>query len=66
MKTITTEQNENSKDFKNVLINNECIGVVLADDSMSPIECYEALKNNWAIDEMEGVSDQQIDRNSTY
>jgi len=63
---ITTEPNENCKDFKNILVNGKCIGTVLADDTMTPYECYEALKSNWAIDASEGIHDQQIQASLNY
>ena len=63
---ITTEQNENCKFSKNVLIDGKCIGSVMADNSMSAFDCYESLKNNWAIDDLECQNDLQIDRNGNY
>jgi len=63
---ITTKPTENSKFFKSVYVNGKIIGSVMDDDKMTPKECYEALKNNWAIDAMEMQSDLQIDRNSNY
>jgi hypothetical protein len=68
MKTqkITTVQSESSKFFKDVYINGECIGTVMADDKMTPFECYQALKNNWAIDDMEYQNDVKIQRSINY
>ncbi len=63
---ITIKPSEYSKYFKSVYINGKCIGSVMADDKMTPKECYEELKNNWAISEMEFQSDLQIDRNLNY
>jgi hypothetical protein len=51
--TITIQQNENCKFSKDVLINDECIGTVMANDSMTPFECYQSLKNKWEIDSLE-------------
>ena len=59
---ITIKQSENSKLFKDVYINEKCIGSVMADDKMTPKECYESLKNNWAIDEIEYQHYKQLDR----
>lgn len=61
MKTskITTCQNENCKYSKDVYLNGSLIGVVMANDEMTPLECYESLKNNWKIDELECQIDLQ-------
>lgn len=63
---ITTKPSEDSKFFKSVYVNGKCMGSIMADDKMTPKECYEELKNNWAISKMEMQSDLQIDRNSNY
>jgi len=43
---ITIKQNENCKWSKDVYINGECVGSVMADDKMTSYECYEDLKSN--------------------
>jgi riboflavin synthase alpha subunit len=63
---ITTSQNEECKLYKDVYVNGKCIGTVMADDKMTPFECYQALKNNWAIDDMEYQNDVQIQRSINY
>ena len=63
---ITIKQSESSKLFKDVYLNGKCIGTVMCDEKSTPMECYESLKNNWSIDEMERQEDAQIDRNSNY
>ena len=60
MATITIKQNEACKYFKDVYINNEIIGSVMADEKMNAYQCYEALKNNWAIDNLELQNDLQM------
>ena len=65
-KKITIQQSENCKSFKDVYINGECIGTVMADDKMTPYECYEALKSNWDIDRMEYQNDAQIQKSLSY
>jgi len=62
---ITIEQNE-IPSFKDVFINGVLIGSVMADNSMTPIECYNALKNNWEIDRAEMASDVAIDNSLNY
>lgn len=66
MSTITIEQNERCRFFRYVYIDGKCIGSVMADDTMTPFECYESLKNNWAIDEMESQHNLQIERSIDY
>ena len=63
---ITIKQNDNCKLFKDVYINEECIGTVMADDKMTAYECYEALKSNWDIDRMEYQNDVQIQNSLSY
>ena len=63
---ITIKQNDNCKLFKDVYINGECIGTVMADDKMTAYECYEALKSNWDIDRMESQNDVQIQNSLSY
>jgi hypothetical protein len=63
---ITIKQNQDCKDFKDVYINNELLGYVMANDTMTPYECYESLKNNWAIDNMEYQNDLQIRDSLNY
>ncbi len=63
---ITIKQNDNCKLFKDVYINGECIGTVMADDKMTAYECYEALKSNWNIDRMECQNDVQIQNSLSY
>lgn len=50
---MSVKQNENNKDFKDVYLNGSLIGRVMANDEITPLQCYESLKNNWAIDELE-------------
>jgi len=57
---ITTEQNQDCKDFKDVYIDGKLLGYVMANNTMTPYECYESLQNNWAIDNMEYQNDLQI------
>lgn len=68
MKTssITIKSREHNSLFKEVYINGECVGVVMADETMSAKECYESLKNNWEIDRMEAQHDMDIDRSLDY
>ena len=68
MKTlkITTKPNENSKLFKDVYVDNKCIGAVMANDKMSGIDCYNALKLNWEIDRLERQNDLLINDNLNY
>jgi hypothetical protein len=64
--TITISQNENCKFSKDVYINGKCIGRVMANDNMSAYECYQSLKNNWEIDNLECQSDLQIENSLSY
>ncbi len=66
MSQITIKQSKSSKFFKDVYVNGKCIGKVMANDSMTPIDCYEALKNNWEIDRMEMANDIAINNNLNY
>lgn len=63
---ITIKQSENCKLFKDVYINSECIGTVMANDKMTAYDCYEALKSNWDIDSMECQHDLQIQNSLSY
>lgn len=63
---ITIEQNENSEHFKNVYVDGKCQGSVMADENMSPLDCWESLKTNWAIDELEGIEDAKIIKSLDY
>jgi hypothetical protein len=56
---ITICQNENCKYSKDVYLNGKIIGTVMANNEMTPLECYESLKNNWTIDELECQIDLQ-------
>ena len=60
MGTFTVKQNQDCKDFKDVYIDNKLLGCVMADDTMSAYECYQSLKNNWEIDNLEGQSELLI------
>ncbi len=64
--TITIQQNENCKFSKDVLINGEIIGSVMANDKMTPFQCYQELKNKWEIDNLELQSDVIINQNLNY
>jgi hypothetical protein len=57
---ITVKQNQDFKDFKDVYIDSKLLGSVMANDIMNANECYESLKNNWEIDNMEYQNDLQI------
>jgi hypothetical protein len=57
---ITVKQNQDFKDFKDVYIDSKLLGSVMANDTMNANECYESLKNNWEIDNMEYQNDLQI------
>jgi hypothetical protein len=48
--------------FVAVLKNNICIGTCLTDGTMSAYECYQNVKNNQAIDAMEGNHYAELDR----
>jgi hypothetical protein len=63
---ITIKQTEGNRFNKDVFINGKCIGSVMADDKMTAKECYESLKNNWAIDLMESQHYKQLDRLENY
>ena len=63
---ITTKQNEDCHLFKDVYLDGKCIGKVMADDTYTPQDCYDVLMNNWHIDQLEAMSDEAIDRLSTY
>jgi hypothetical protein len=66
MGTFTVKQNQDYKDFKDVYIDNKLLGCVMADDTMSAYECYQSLKNNWEIDNLECQSDLQIQDSLNY
>jgi hypothetical protein len=64
---IRTERlNENSTNeifyFVAVYKNEKCIGTCMADDSMTPYECYQNVLNNQAIDRMESAHYQELSR----
>jgi len=63
---ITVTKNEKCKYSKDVYINGECIGTVMANDEMTPYECYKSLKSNWEIDKMEYKNDLQIQNSLNY
>lgn len=63
---ITIEQSEECELFKDVYINGKCKGTVMADESMTPLDCWESLKNNWAIDDLEGIEDDRIIESLNY
>ena len=48
--------------FVAVYKDEQCLGTVMTDGSLTPKECYESLKNNWEIDEMEKRHYSQLDR----
>ena len=39
--------------FVAVYKNEECLGTVMTDGTLTAKECYESLRNNWEIDKME-------------
>jgi hypothetical protein len=63
---ITIKQNENCKWSKDVYVNGKCIGRVMADDKMTPLDCYNSFKSNWSIDEMEKGIDLQVQKSLSY
>jgi hypothetical protein len=52
--------------FVAVYVNGHCIGTCLTDGTLTAQECYNSVKNNHAIDEMEKISDLMIDSQSNY
>ena len=39
--------------FVSVYKNGKCLGTVMTDGTLTPIECYESLLNNWEIDKLD-------------
>jgi hypothetical protein len=58
---ISIKQNEDCIYFKDVYINEDIVGTVMANDKMTPFECYQSLRNNWEIDNLELENDLQYD-----
>jgi hypothetical protein len=64
-KVITTKPSEIKGD-KEIYIDGEFIGRVMADDAMTPLECYQSLKNNWEIDRIEKAHYEALDNALDY
>ena len=47
-------------------VNNNCVGTCLTDGSETPKECYEKVLNNRAIDDLEGIEDEKINKSLDY
>ena len=52
--------------FVAVYINKNCVGTCLTDGSLTPKECYENILNNMAIDDLEGIEDERINKSLNY
>lgn len=42
--------------------NEECLGTVMTDGTLTAKECYESLRNNWEIDKMEKQHYSNLER----
>lgn len=65
-KTISIQQNQESKSFRDVYVDDKFIGSVISDGKMTALDCYKSLMNNREIDRMEACEDARIDSNSSY
>jgi hypothetical protein len=52
--------------FVAVTKNGECVGTCLTDGSLSPKQCLQSVYNNRAIDRMESLENESIDRSLGY
>lgn len=48
--------------FVAVYKNDECLGMVMTDGTLTAEECYKSLRNNWEINEMERRHYEELNR----